>query len=221
MSESTTKQSTSHVVLGTGTYVYEVVPEWGRLPNGVQFGYTHGVQVDSQTRVIVHNQSEDSAIFFDSQGTYIKSWGPEFQQGAHGCLLRKESGTEFLYLSDYARHVVVKTTLEGETVWKLTWPKESGLYKDESEFKPTNFAVSHSGESLRCRWLRSVVCPPIPRRSSMDPKLGRKRKWPGAAGLSARNLGGFAPLDSHRDGGQPWQCSFVELHTGRQTHRIV
>jgi hypothetical protein len=40
----------------------------------------------------------------------------------------------------------VKTTLEGETVWKLTWPKNSGFYKDESEFKPTNVAVSPSGD---------------------------------------------------------------------------
>ena len=66
--------------------------DWGRLPSGVKYGYTHGVQIDSHNRVIVHNQSKDSVIIFDHKGKYIKSWGPEFQKGAHGCLLRKENG---------------------------------------------------------------------------------------------------------------------------------
>jgi hypothetical protein len=112
----------------------------------MKFGYTHGVQIDSQNRVIVHNQSKDSVIFFDEQGKYIKSWGPEFQKGAHGCLLRKEAGTEYLYLSDHDRHLVAKTTLDGETIWTLTWPEESGIYKDASEFKPTNVAIAPNGD---------------------------------------------------------------------------
>lgn len=139
-------QSNNPIVLGSGSYAYQVVPGWGHLPPGVKFGYTHGVQVDSQNRVIVHNQSKDSVIFFDSEGGYIKSWGPEFEKGAHGCLLRNEGGTEFLYLSDYVRHEIVKTTLDGETVWTLAWPEKSGLYRSEAEFKPTNVAVSPDGD---------------------------------------------------------------------------
>jgi DNA-binding beta-propeller fold protein YncE len=139
-------QSGKSVVLGSGAYVFEVVPGWGELPASVKFGYTHGVQVDSQNRVVVHNQSKDSVILFDENGKYIKSWGPEFQKGAHGCLLRKEAGTEYLYLSDHDRNVVVKTTLDGETVWTIQWPEESGFYKNKSEFKPTNVAVAPNGD---------------------------------------------------------------------------
>jgi DNA-binding beta-propeller fold protein YncE len=146
MSDVTSIQSDRKVVLGSAPYAYEVVAGWGELPNNIRFGYTHGVQVDSQNRVIVHNQSKDSVILFDDRGKYIQSWGPEFQNGAHGCLLRKESGTEYLYLSDYDRHIVVKTTLDGETIWTIQWPEESGLYKDKTEFKPTNVAVAPNGD---------------------------------------------------------------------------
>ena len=135
------------MVLGNGAYVYEAVPEWGRLPSGVKFGYTHGFRSIPRTASSYVNQSKrSSVIFFDDQGRYIKSWERELQTGAHGCLLWKEGGTEYLYLSDYARHVVVKTTLDGEIIWTLGWPEESGLYKDESEFKPTNVALSPRGD---------------------------------------------------------------------------
>lgn len=140
------KGSSKAVVLGSGKHTYEVVEGWGKLPEGVKYGYTHGVQVDSQQRIIVHNQSKDSVVIFDNEGKFIKSWGPEFQKGAHGCLLRKEGGTEYLYLSDYARHVVVKATVDGEIVWTLTYPQEPGVYKSEQEYKPTNVAVAPNGD---------------------------------------------------------------------------
>ncbi|HEV2493129.1 MAG TPA: twin-arginine translocation signal domain-containing protein [Terriglobia bacterium] len=134
------------VVLGSGRHTYEIVPGWGRLPAGVKYGYTHGVQVDSHNHIIVHNQSKDAVMIFDHKGKFIKSWGPDFQKGAHGCLLRKESGTEYLYLSDYERHIVVKATVDGEIVWTLTYPKDSGVYKTEAEFKPTNVAIAPNGD---------------------------------------------------------------------------
>lgn len=139
-------KSGSKVVLGSGEHAYELVPGWGQLPASIKYGYTHGVQIDSHNRVIIHNQSKDSVIFFDHKGKYIKSWGPEFEKGAHGCLLRKEGNTECLYLSDYSRHIVVKTTLDGETIWTLNWPQDSGVYKAEEEFKPTNVAVAPNGD---------------------------------------------------------------------------
>jgi len=60
---------------------------------------------------VVRNHSKDSVIIFDHKSKYIKSKEPGFQKEAHGCLLGKEGGTEYLYLSDYERHVVVGSTL--------------------------------------------------------------------------------------------------------------
>jgi hypothetical protein len=133
-------------VLGNDTHRFEVVPEWGRLPAGVSYGYTHGVVIDSQQRVFIHNQSKDAMIIFDPDGKFVKSWGEEFQKGAHGMTLSREGGTEYLYLADYARHIVVKTTLDGEVIWTLTYPKEPGVYESAEQYKPTNVAVAPNGD---------------------------------------------------------------------------
>lgn len=133
-------------VLGAGTHKYLVAQGWGRLPASKSLGYTHGVQEDSQGRIFVHNQSSDAVMIFDGAGRFIKSWGREFEAGAHGMQLRREGGAEFLYLADYARHIVVKSTLDGAEVWRLGWPKQSGLYANEDEYKPTNVAFAPNGD---------------------------------------------------------------------------
>ncbi|MEI9976438.1 MAG: hypothetical protein WDO73_32905 [Ignavibacteriota bacterium] len=53
-------------------------------------------------------------VVFDSQGKFVKSWGKEFKGGAHGLHTQREGSTEFLYLCDTKRGVVVKATLVGE-----------------------------------------------------------------------------------------------------------
>ncbi|MCC6858385.1 MAG: hypothetical protein IT158_07485 [Bryobacterales bacterium] len=134
------------VILGGGSHTYELAPAWGRLPEGIRYGYTHGVVMDSQQRVIVHNQSRDSVILFDRDGKFIKSWGPEFEKGAHGLTLRRENGTDFLYLADYVRHIVEKRSVDGEKVWSLGYPREAGVYASEEQYKPTNVAVAPNGD---------------------------------------------------------------------------
>lgn len=134
------------VTTGTGEHTYEFVSGWGKLPATISYGYTHGVVVDSQHRVLIHNQSKDAVVIFDRDGKFVKSWGADFEKGAHGMLLNKEGATEFLYLADYARHIVVKTTLDGEVVWTLGYPKEASIYLSEEQYKPTNVAVAPNGD---------------------------------------------------------------------------
>ena len=134
------------VILGQGKYSYELVPGWGQPPDSIQYGYTHGVVVDSQQRVLVHNQSADAVVIFDQRGKFVKSWGQEFKKGAHGMFLSKEGRTEYLYLADIDRNIVVKTTLDGETVWTLEYPQEPGVYQNAKQYRPTNVAVAPNGD---------------------------------------------------------------------------
>ena len=134
-------------VLGSGDHTYEVVKGWGALPDGIKYGNTHGVQVDSQGRVIVHNMSKDSICIFDPDGKFIKSWGKEYAGGAHGLQLSKEGNTEFLYLATTGQHTAVKTTLDGEVVWTLQFPKECEAYKGtNAHYVPTNIAIAPNGD---------------------------------------------------------------------------
>src|ERR1700733_15100007 len=94
----------------------------GRTSGQHQVRCTHGVCEDSQGQIYVHHtvnkvsESHDSMVVFDAEGKFVKSWGAEFQGGAHGLHIRKEGSQEFLYLCDTKRGVVVKATLNGETV---------------------------------------------------------------------------------------------------------
>ena len=132
--------------LGGGSHVYELVPDWGRPPSGVSFGYTHGVVVDSQDRVYVHNRSRDAVAVFDREGRFLGSWGEEFAGGAHGLFLSREPGGEFLYLADPERHLVAKATLDGRILWRLGVPDLPEVYPTPDRYRPTDVCVAPNGD---------------------------------------------------------------------------
>src|ERR1700730_10746700 len=125
------KAGTRKPILGEADHAYEVTHDWGALPADIKYGNTHGVCEDSQGRIYVHHtvnaasESSDSMVVFDVNGKFIKSWGKEFKGGAHGLHIHKEGSTEFLYLCDTKRGLVVKTTLDGEEVFTLGYPRDA------------------------------------------------------------------------------------------------
>jgi hypothetical protein len=144
-------------ILGSGAHTYEAHHDWGELPANIRYGNTHGVVEDAQGRIYVHHtvnaasESWDSMVVFDEKGRFVKSWGKEFKGGAHGLHIRKEGSTEFLYLSDTARGVIVKATLDGETVFQLGYPEHSEAYRPGPDGKrpkwsPTNLAIAPGGD---------------------------------------------------------------------------
>ena len=151
------KSGSRRPIVGSGDHTYEVYHDWGELPAGIRYGNTHGVVEDSQGRIYVHHtvhatsESSDSMVVFDEKGRFVKSWGKEFKGGAHGLYIRKENGTEFLYLCDTQRGIVVKTTLAGEEVFTLGYPDQSEAYKPGADgkkpkYSPTNLAIAPNGD---------------------------------------------------------------------------
>jgi 6-bladed beta-propeller len=145
-------------LVGQGEFQYEVIHDWGELPSRIRYGNTHGVCEDSQGHIYVHHtvhdssESHDTMVVFDEKGKFVKSWGKEFKGGAHGLHIRKEGATEYLYLCDTKRGIVVKTTLDGEEVFTIGYPKESDKYKPASggqaatPYSPTNLAIAPNGD---------------------------------------------------------------------------
>ena len=133
-------------VIGEGEHIYEWEENWGRLPEGMAFGYTHGVCEDAQGRILIHNMSKDAVAIFDADGTFITSWGEDFAEGAHGMLLSREGDDEFLFLADIARHRVYKTTLDGDILLEIGVPSEAEVYEKPEDFVPTNVAVGPNGD---------------------------------------------------------------------------
>jgi DNA-binding beta-propeller fold protein YncE len=151
------KAGTRKPIIGEGKHTYEVHHDWGELPANIKYGNTHGVCEDSQGRIYVHHtvnaasESSDSMVVFDKHGKFIKSWGKDFKGGAHGLHIRKEGSTEYLYLCDTNRALVVKTTLSGEEVFRLDYPIQSEAYKPAADgkqikYSPTNLAIAPNGD---------------------------------------------------------------------------
>ena len=150
---ATDKSGNRKPVIGEGDHRYEVTHDWGILPAEIKYGNTHGVCEDSQGRIYIHHtvnaasESHDTMVVFDANGKFIKSWGKEFIGGAHGLHIRKEGSSEYLYLCDTKNSVVVKTTLDGEQVWKLGYPEEAEPYRAAKiKYTPTNVAIAPNGD---------------------------------------------------------------------------
>ncbi|RAP78592.1 hypothetical protein [Paenibacillus montanisoli] len=133
------------VIVGSGTHLYEVVQDWLKLPENIKFGYTHGIEVDSQGNVYVFHTNAPTCVKFDQEGNYVSSWGDEYAGGAHGFLLNSENGEEFFYLTD-CNGRVVKTTLDGEVLLTIGTPNLPDIYDDERKFVPTDVAVAPNGD---------------------------------------------------------------------------
>lgn len=160
------RRAKAETVIGQGDFVYEVTHNYPQLPPPFTWQTTHNVAVDaSQNLYVIHEgdvgKKEHPAIFvFDPSGRYLRSFGQEFQGGGHGLEIRKEGGEEFLYVSGYKSiKSFAKLTLDGEQVWKLRAPMESGVYQagedqgdafafQRDRFLPTNFAFLPDGGFL-------------------------------------------------------------------------
>jgi len=149
---ATNKSGSKKPILGEGEHTYEVTHNWGELPADIQYGNTHGVCEDSHGHIYIHHtvystsERPDSMVVFDHKGKFIKSWGKEFKGGAHGLHIHKEGKQEFLYLCDTKRGLMVKTTLDGEEVFTLGYPKEAEPYTKQIKYSPTNLAIAPNGD---------------------------------------------------------------------------
>jgi hypothetical protein len=144
------KSGSKRPVLGAGEYAYECIHDWASPPDGVRWFNTHGVAVDEDGCIYVKHQSAgvepmDAIVVFDPLGKPMRSFGKQFHGGGHGIDLRKDGGEEFLYLCDTKHRRVVKAAKTGEWVWSLEYPKEPGVYKNESGYSPTNVAFAPDG----------------------------------------------------------------------------
>jgi DNA-binding beta-propeller fold protein YncE len=132
--------------IGRKPFLYQVNHHFCQLPDNIKLGYTHGVCVDLEDNVYVFNQSPAAIAIFDRKGKFQRTWGEEFQHGAHGMRLTDEGSYQYLYLTDYERHIVVKATLDGDVQFTIGVPPRNDLYVGPSEFKPTDVCVAPTGD---------------------------------------------------------------------------
>ncbi len=136
-------------IVGSGAHTYECVHDWLEPPQGLLWGDTHGLCQDQQGQIYVahtvHKSSVrgEAIVVYDAKGHFVRAFGKEFRDGAHGLNVRSEAGVELLYHCDINRCMVVKTTLDGEVVWTHGYPREDPAYTERPiDFMPTNVAFA-------------------------------------------------------------------------------
>lgn len=109
------------VSVGSGEYVFEVVENWAKLPEGWSFLEVSGVGVDRQDRVYVFSRGKHPVTVFDRDGRFLSSWGEGVFTRPHALTMGPD-GT--IYLTDDGDHTVRKCTLEGKVLLTIGVPGE-------------------------------------------------------------------------------------------------
>lgn len=121
---------------------YRVVPNWPRLPEGVELGAVSGVATDAADRVYVFHRGKKPILVFDRDGKFLRSWGDGLIGSAHG-LRVDEAG--HVWVTDIGHHLVIKFDTEGKVLLTLGRKGQPGNGPDTFN-KPTDVAISPNGD---------------------------------------------------------------------------
>ena len=120
------------VTVGSGEFRYEVIEEWGRLPDGWTFKEVAAVAVDKKDQVYCFTRGAHPVVVFDSDGNFLRSWGEGVFKRAHGATIGPD---ETIFLSDDGDHTVRKCTLDGKVIFTLGVPGQSGALSERRTFQ--------------------------------------------------------------------------------------
>ena len=146
-SEVIKKGTHEDVIIGHNSHRYKVDLDWGILnPLKTPVTDCHEMIQDSKGRIVLlTNNVKNNVIIYDKSGKLLETWGTDYP-GAHGLSLVKENGEDFLLITDYERHQIIKTTIDGKVIFTIDYPADTGLYNSKADFKPTETAVAPNGD---------------------------------------------------------------------------
>ena len=134
------------VHVGEGDFRYEVNQGWGHLPDGWYLHEVAAVGVDSRDNVYVFNRGKHPVIVFDRAGNFLRSWGEDIFQRAHGLHVAPD---DTLFLTDDADHTVRHCTPEGKVLLTLGVPGKPAPFMSNVPFhRCTHTALTPNGDIL-------------------------------------------------------------------------
>lgn len=124
-------------VLGQGDFRYRLVPGWAQLA-GVKVKNGHGLVFDKAGHLhFLTDHAQNNLMVLDPKTGKVESQKNLGLTGGHGLSIVEEDGKEVLFMTCLETHRVLKTTLAGEVLMEVGWPKESGKYKAAGEYHPS------------------------------------------------------------------------------------
>jgi len=95
--DAVASRSSPSVVTGNGEWTYEVVPGWGLLPPGTNFGGTHGaIAQDKAGNIYVSTQSATGVLVYSREGKLLRTIANLYPE-IHSMVYANEGSEEFLY----------------------------------------------------------------------------------------------------------------------------
>jgi hypothetical protein len=134
-------QKDQRSLTGNGEWIYRVVPDWGKLPPGTNFGGTHGgIATDKAGRVYISTQSETGVLVYSAEGALLTTIASEYP-AIHSLVHVEKNGEEEFYCTvqqgtPKENWLFIRMKTDGTVVQKITAPPEAG-FKEPNEWKLT------------------------------------------------------------------------------------
>jgi len=129
------------VLTGNGEWTYEVVPDWGSLPPGTNFGGTHGaIAEDKAGNIYVSTQSTTGVLVYSPDGKLIRTIANAYPE-VHSLVHAEEHGEEVFYATvqkgtPQENWLFLKLKTDGTVALKITAPPDAG-FKSPNEWRLT------------------------------------------------------------------------------------
>jgi DNA-binding beta-propeller fold protein YncE len=107
-----------------GTFNYEFVPGWPRLPEGDSFGVVSDIDVDSADRVyVIDREPNNRLLVFDRDGNHLATWGQETLVTPHNIWISPE---DQVHITDRGAQAVWVFTTGGTLLQTFGTPGQKG-----------------------------------------------------------------------------------------------
>ncbi len=133
---------------GSGDFKYELIENWGKLPEYFEMDDPVDIAVNSQDRVYVGSRGNHPVLIFDRDGKFISCWGEGHFGDPHGVCIAPDDS---VFITDRIYNTVEKLTPGGKNLMTLgTRGAQYPIMLRRPFCQPTDLAVSPSGDLYVC-----------------------------------------------------------------------
>jgi DNA-binding beta-propeller fold protein YncE len=121
------------MIIDAGERKYELVADWGEMPEGWEWGQVGAVAVDSKDQVHIFTRAEHPYRVFDKSGKLLEAWGEGIFEDAHGMCITPD---DTIYFVDRGPQLVLKFSPVGKhrlTLGKRYFKSDTGYTQDVRE----------------------------------------------------------------------------------------
>jgi DNA-binding beta-propeller fold protein YncE len=121
---------------------YVPVPGWLQLPKGFKFDLVTAVATDKDDNLFIFHRGSRPVAIFDKNGKFLRSWGRDEVETAHGLRIDHEGN---VWTTDLDRHQVIKHDPNGKVLLTLGKAYNSGTTPATFD-SPADVAIAPNGD---------------------------------------------------------------------------